>query len=78
MGELVVAERSPKPGLGVRLPPPVPVINSIVYSIKEKNMLFESALFVLVGMFIGWNLPQPWWARYVQEKVVSWVSKDDG
>ena len=24
---------------------------------------------VLIGAFIGWNIPQPWWARYIQEKV---------
>jgi hypothetical protein len=32
------------------------------------------ALFwVLVGMFIGWNLPQPAWARELQDKVVGIV-----
>jgi uncharacterized membrane protein YeaQ/YmgE (transglycosylase-associated protein family) len=25
----------------------------------------------LIGAFIGWNIPQPWWARYIQEKVAS-------
>lgn len=35
-------------------------------------MLF--ALFwVLVGLFIGWNLPQPPWARELQDKVVGVV-----
>ena len=24
---------------------------------------------ILIGAFIGWNIPQPWWARYIQEKV---------
>jgi hypothetical protein len=31
-----------------------------------------STLFwILVGMFIGWNLPQPAWARDLQAKVVA-------
>ena len=33
-----------------------------------------STLFwIAVGMFIGWNLPQPTWARALQEKVVAAV-----
>lgn len=27
---------------------------------------------VLIGIAIGWNLPQPAWAKYVQEKVTTW------
>ena len=31
-----------------------------------------STLFwIAVGMFIGWNLPQPAWARDLQAKVVA-------
>ena len=31
-----------------------------------------SALFwIAVGMFIGWNLPQPAWAKELQQKVVA-------
>ncbi len=26
---------------------------------------------ILVGAFIGWNFPQPWWARLLQEKVLT-------
>ena len=25
---------------------------------------------LLIGMFIGWNLPQPEWARAIQNKVM--------
>ena len=33
-----------------------------------------STLFwIAVGMFIGWNLPQPTWARELQDKVVAAV-----
>ena len=32
------------------------------------------ALFwIAVGLFIGWNMPQPHWARELQEKVVAMV-----
>ena len=24
---------------------------------------------VLVGAFVGWNFPQPWWAKFIQERV---------
>jgi hypothetical protein len=27
-------------------------------------------LTLLIGMFIGWNLPQPVWARTIQDKVM--------
>ena len=27
----------------------------------------------LVGAFIGWNLPQPPWAVWLQAKIVGWV-----
>ncbi len=28
---------------------------------------------VLIGAFVGWNFPQPWWARYIQEKIVDMI-----
>jgi hypothetical protein len=28
-------------------------------------------LTLLIGMFIGWNLPQPEWAKAIQDKLVS-------
>lgn len=34
-------------------------------------MLVEIIL-VLVGAFVGWNLPQPAWAKKLQDKVVTW------
>jgi hypothetical protein len=27
-------------------------------------------LTLLIGMFIGWNLPQPAWAKAIQDKLV--------
>lgn len=26
-----------------------------------------------IGLFVGWNLPQPTWAKYVQDKVVGFL-----
>ena len=37
--------------------------------------MLDSIFWVLVGLFIGWNLPQPTWAKYVQTMIMSWVSK---
>ena len=28
-------------------------------------------LSLLIGMFIGWNLPQPDWAKAIQDKLLS-------
>lgn len=28
---------------------------------------------LLIGMFIGWNLPQPAWAKALQDKFVSFL-----
>ncbi len=27
---------------------------------------------VFVGAFVGWNLPQPAWAKDIQDKVTNW------
>jgi len=29
---------------------------------------------LLIGMFIGWNLPQPDWAHAVQDKVMQFLN----
>ena len=33
---------------------------------------------VLVGAFIGWNFPQPWWARYMQDKILATLKEKIG
>ncbi len=30
----------------------------------------STIIILLIGMFIGWNLPQPNWARSIQDKVM--------
>ncbi len=32
---------------------------------------------ILIGAFIGWNFPQPWWAKYIQEKIVEKFTKNN-
>lgn len=32
-------------------------------------------LWILLGAFIGWNFPQPFWALWIQEKFKSWINK---
>ena len=31
----------------------------------------EPLLLIMIGAFIGWNFPQPVWAKWVQAKTVS-------
>jgi hypothetical protein len=37
--------------------------------------MIEAAIYILIGMFVGWNLPQPLWAKEVQSKVFSYIKK---
>jgi len=32
--------------------------------------MVEVLFWVAVGVFVGWNLPQPAWASWVQDKVL--------
>lgn len=29
----------------------------------------------IVALFVGWNIPQPQWAKDIQERVVTWFKK---
>lgn len=33
-----------------------------------------TAITLLIGCFIGWNLPQPQWAKALQSKLLSAIS----
>jgi hypothetical protein len=35
----------------------------------------ETLFWVAVGAFIGWNFPQPFWAKIVQSKIVDLFNK---
>jgi hypothetical protein len=34
--------------------------------------MLEALIWIAVGMFIGWNFPQPEFAKNIQEKIKSW------
>lgn len=38
--------------------------------------MLEAIFWLLVGAFIGWNLPQPEWAKNLEEKVKNYFSND--
>lgn len=35
--------------------------------------MLDTLLWIAVGAFIGWNFPQPFWARAIQEKLTSMI-----
>ncbi len=35
--------------------------------------MIEFLIYILIGAFIGWNLPQPAWAKQLQEKIISYI-----
>lgn len=35
--------------------------------------MLSTLFWVSVGVVIGWNLPQPAWAKEATDKVVAWV-----
>jgi hypothetical protein len=37
--------------------------------------MLDTLLWIAVGAFVGWNLPQPFWAKALQEKIQSMLSK---
>ncbi len=37
--------------------------------------MMDILFWVAVGAFVGWNFPQPFWAKWVQEKVVDMWNK---
>lgn len=36
--------------------------------------MFTALVWAAIGAFVGWNLPQPDWAKDVQTKVTDWFS----
>jgi len=40
----------------------------------------DALIYIFVGLIIGWNLPQPRWAKWFQDKLVAkvkgWFSKE--
>ena len=34
--------------------------------------MLDTLFWVALGAFVGWNFPQPFWAKIIQEKIQSW------
>lgn len=34
--------------------------------------MVETLFWVAVGAFVGWNFPQPWYAKAIQAKLTEW------
>jgi len=39
--------------------------------------MLDILLWIAVGAFIGWNFPQPIWAKLVQEKIKNLFNKKE-
>ena len=38
--------------------------------------MLDILLWVVVGAFVGWNFPQPFWAKAIQEKLKGLFAKN--
>jgi len=39
--------------------------------------MIEAAIYILIGAFVGWNLPQPVWAANIQAKILGFFRGND-
>lgn len=39
--------------------------------------MLDILFWLAIGAFIGWNIPQPFWAKLVQEKIQTLLAKKD-
>jgi hypothetical protein len=37
--------------------------------------MLDIIFWVLVGAFVGWHFPEPWWAKALKEKVLGMIHK---
>ena len=37
--------------------------------------MLDTLFWVLVGAFVGWHVPQPFWAKLLQDKVLRMINK---
>jgi hypothetical protein len=37
--------------------------------------MIDTLLWIAIGTFIGWNFPQPFWAKAIQSKLVDMFKK---
>jgi hypothetical protein len=38
--------------------------------------MLDTVLWIAVGAFVGWNFPQPFWAKMIQDKIKSMINKE--
>lgn len=38
--------------------------------------MIDTLFWVLIGAFVGWHFPEPFWAKMIKEKIMSFVKKD--
>jgi hypothetical protein len=38
--------------------------------------MLDTVLWIAVGAFVGWNFPQPFWAKMIQDKIKSIINKE--
>jgi hypothetical protein len=39
--------------------------------------MLDTLIWIALGAFIGWNFPQPFWAKIVKEKIQSALAKKE-
>jgi hypothetical protein len=37
--------------------------------------MLETVFYILIGAFVGWNFPQPFWAKIIEEKIKTILAK---
>lgn len=37
--------------------------------------MLENILIMFIGAFVGWNIPQPVWAKNIQNRIVNSIKK---
>jgi hypothetical protein len=37
--------------------------------------MLDTLFFILVGAMIGWHFPQPTWAKFLTERILSLINK---
>ena len=37
--------------------------------------MVDTLILIAIGAFIGWNFPQPAYAKFIQKKIVAWFTK---
>lgn len=37
--------------------------------------MLDTLFWIAVGAFVGWNLPQPFWAKIIQTKIMTMIKR---